>query len=122
MSDSLSSVWGHLVHFAKFPLLRVSKGYYSHSFHPISTKENIHIIAGNTGYFAVWRSAKKKNCWRFEILVNTGKYGVVNFTTLLLLQFSSNPSQTSGGQWLPWRNIGYYFVGNRQSFKNSVVY
>ncbi len=28
MSDCLSSVWGHLVHFAKFPKLRFSKGYY----------------------------------------------------------------------------------------------
>ena len=40
MSDSLSSVWGHLVHFAKFPMLRFSKGYYSPSFIPISNKLN----------------------------------------------------------------------------------
>ncbi len=38
MPDSLSLVWGHSVHFAKFPLLRFSKGYCSPSFHSISTK------------------------------------------------------------------------------------
>ncbi len=34
VSDSFSSVWGHSVYFAKFPML-CSKGYCSHSFHPI---------------------------------------------------------------------------------------
>ena len=29
MSDSLISVWGHSVHFSKFPMLRFSKGYCS---------------------------------------------------------------------------------------------
>ena len=38
MPDSLSLVWGHSVHFAKFPMLRFSKGYCSHSFYSISTK------------------------------------------------------------------------------------
>ena len=38
VSDSVSSVWGHSVHFAKFLMLGLSKGYYSHNFHPISTK------------------------------------------------------------------------------------
>ncbi len=40
-SGHLSSVWGHSVHFAKFSMLRYSKGYTScsHSqFHPTSTK------------------------------------------------------------------------------------
>ncbi len=40
----LSPVWGHSMHFAKIPLLRFSKGYCSHSLHPISTK-----IYGNHG-------------------------------------------------------------------------
>ena len=35
---SLSSVWDHLVHFEKFLMLRFSKGYRAHIFHPISTK------------------------------------------------------------------------------------
>ena len=38
MSDFLILVWGHSVHFAKFPMLRFSKGYCSPSFHSISTK------------------------------------------------------------------------------------
>ncbi len=38
VSDSLYSVWGHSVHFAKFQMLRPSKKYCSHSFHSISTK------------------------------------------------------------------------------------
>ena len=35
MSESLSSVWGHSVHFAKFLILKLSKGYCSHTFHSI---------------------------------------------------------------------------------------
>ncbi len=37
-SGHSSSLWGHSVHFAKFPMLRLSKGCRSYSFHPISTK------------------------------------------------------------------------------------
>ena len=35
MPDSLSLVWGHSVHFAKFPKLRFSKRYLSNNFHRI---------------------------------------------------------------------------------------
>ncbi len=38
MPNSLSLVWGHSVHFAKFPMLRFSKGYCSPSFRSISTR------------------------------------------------------------------------------------
>ncbi len=38
ISGHLSSVWGHSVYFAKFPILRFLIGYCSHSFHPMSTK------------------------------------------------------------------------------------
>ncbi len=38
VSGNLSLVWGHSVHFAQFPMLRLSKGYCSHSFHSISPK------------------------------------------------------------------------------------
>ena len=38
MSDSLILVWVCSVHFAKFPMLRFSRGYCSHSFYSISTK------------------------------------------------------------------------------------
>ena len=37
-SGHLSSVWDYSVHFAKISDLRFSKGYCSHSFHPVSTK------------------------------------------------------------------------------------
>ncbi len=32
MSDPMSLVWGHSLHFVKFPMLTFSKGYCSHSF------------------------------------------------------------------------------------------
>ena len=53
MSDSITSVWGHFVHFAKFPVLRFSKGGYSRSFSPISIKLYCKYIAirGNTRYY-----------------------------------------------------------------------
>ncbi len=38
MSDSLSLVWGHSVHCAKFRMLRSSKGHGANTFHPISAK------------------------------------------------------------------------------------
>ena len=46
MSNSLSSVWGHSVPFATVPKL-YSKVYYSHIFHPISTK--FYVKYGNQG-------------------------------------------------------------------------
>ena len=42
-SGHLSSVWGHSVHFAKFSMLRFSKGYCSNSFHPVSIKLHEYI-------------------------------------------------------------------------------
>ncbi len=38
MIDPFSSVWGHSMHFAKFPMLGFPKGYWSHNFNPIATK------------------------------------------------------------------------------------
>ncbi len=37
-SSHFTSVWGYSVHFAKFPMLRFSKGCYFHSCHPIWIK------------------------------------------------------------------------------------
>ena len=74
MSDSWSSVWGHLVYFAKFQMLGFAKVYCSQIFHPVSTKlyckyfvhEGIKAIdlSGDLPLF------KKKNYT--EIFVNTG--------------------------------------------------
>ena len=38
MSDSLISVWASFGTFAKYPMLKFSKGYCSHGFHSISTE------------------------------------------------------------------------------------
>ncbi len=61
-------------------------------------------------------SQKLKILWHFEVLANTGP-GAGNFKMLLLLQFSSDVSQTLN------EDFGYQaitFVGNRPSFKNLV--
>ncbi len=64
MSDSLSSIWGQnsVLHFAKFPMLRFSKGYSFHSFHPISTKlyGKYCKIRGKHSLFRFGRSIKNK--------------------------------------------------------------
>ena len=43
MPDSLSLVWGHSVHFAKFPILRFSKHYSFNSFRQISTPSTVFV-------------------------------------------------------------------------------
>ncbi len=60
MSDALSSVWGDLVCFAKFPML-YSKGYCAHIFHPILQKY-IYERYGNQGKIqaVILRTLKKK--------------------------------------------------------------
>ncbi len=59
MSDSLSSLWGHSVHSAKFTMLRFSEGYCSHSFHLISTKlYDKYAIDGEYRLLIFWRSPK----------------------------------------------------------------
>ncbi len=78
MSDSVSSVWGHSVHFAKFPMLRFSKGYWSQSFHSILIK--LHKIL--------------KFYDTLTLFFNTGPYETGNFKMLLLIQFLSDLSQT----------------------------
>ncbi len=101
MPETLSLVWGHSVHFAKFPMLRFSKGYCSPSFQSISTKFYRKYV-GHEGIQAVtlfWRKFAKicenlKFLWHFVIFVNTGQYGSGIFKTLLIVQFSSNLGQT----------------------------
>ncbi len=96
MPECLSLVWGHSVHFAKFPILRVSKRYSFNSFHQISTK--LHAKYPNQGL--IWAITfliicQKLPKWRhLEIFLNTEPYGAGNFKTLLLQQFSSDPIQT----------------------------
>ncbi len=54
MPDSLSLVWGHSVHFAKFPMLR---GYCSPRFQSLSTKFYCKHV-GHEGFNCFGRCAK----------------------------------------------------------------
>ncbi len=80
--DSLSSVWVHSVHFAKFLMLRFSKRYSSHSFHPIAAKLN-----GKYGnqwgiYWLLlfWWSAKFKHLQHFKDKITSATLQlVINF-------------------------------------------
>ncbi len=98
MPDSLSLVWGHLVHFAKFPILQFFKLCSSLNFQLISSKPyarypNHGAIQG----VIFWQSAKNKKIWHFEIFRNIGPYAAGNFKVLFLPQFS-----------LEFKNIGYH--------------
>ncbi len=61
-SDSLCLVWGHSVHFANFPIPRVSKHYSFNIFHQILTK--LHTKYPNLGLMQAitffWQSAKNE--------------------------------------------------------------
>ncbi len=96
MPDSLILVWGHLVHFVKFPMIRFSKGYCSPSFHSIYTKFYCKYV-GHEGIQSVTVFGDlpkfKKKLWHFNFF-NTAPYGAGNYKTLLPLQFSSDLGQT----------------------------
>ena len=96
MPDSLSLFWGHSVDLAKFLMLRFSKGYCSPSFHSISAKFYCKYV-GHDGIQAVTVFGDvpklKKNHPTLKFFL-TQPYGAGNFKTLLLVQFSSNQSQT----------------------------
>ena len=55
------------------------------------------IIGLAVSFLAIYQ--KLKILWHFEIFLNAGAYGAGNFKTLLLLQFSSDGSQTLWGHW-----------------------
>ncbi len=86
MPDSWSLVWGHSMHFAKFPRLRFSKGYCSPSFHSISTKFYCNYVGhegiqGVTVFGDLPKFKKNMALWNF---VNTEPYRAGNFKRLLL--------------------------------------
>ena len=89
MLNCLSLVWGHSVHFAKFPILRFSKGYPFNRFHHISinldTKYNNQGLIKPTTFFVICQKLQK--LWHFEFFLNTGPYGAGCLKTLLLPQF-----------------------------------
>ena len=102
MPDSLSLVWGHSAHFAKFPILQFLNICSSPNFHPIHPKfiQGILIIQAVT--FLMICQALKNYLWHFEIFHNTGQYAAENFKVLFLPQFSLEPIQTLSEHWLPW--------------------
>ena len=69
MSDFFSSVWGHSVHFAKFPMLRFSKGYYC------QFPSNF-----NQSLWKVWYNQGIPPFILLNRLVKTGIYGATNLT------------------------------------------
>ena len=63
MADSLRSVCGHSMHFAKFSILIFSKDYRPHIFHPISTKRyekyESMVIPGGGSFLATCQILKR---------------------------------------------------------------
>ena len=120
--DSLNLVWGHSVHFAKLPIPWFSRRYSFNSFirfQPNSIQSI--IIRDNIGCYFLAICHKLKILWHFEMFVNTGACGAGNFKTLLILQFSSDVSQTLWGHWLSWWNTGYYFSCQSDKFLKFCV-
>ncbi len=116
--NSLSSVWGHSVHFAKFSMGRFSTGYYSHSFIQFQPNFMINMLVKGEyrlpGYYLFWWSAKKlKILWQFEIFVSTGGYmGLEISKRYSSCRFHLISAKTLWEQshWLwPWCNTGHSF-------------
>ncbi len=111
MPDSLSSVWVHSVHFAKFPMLRFSKGCSSHSFCPISAKlygKNM-VIKGEyrlVNLLAICQTLKI--LWHFEHFLTEDH---------MRLEISKHYSSFS---FHPM-SAKLYFFGNQPSFKISLA-
>ncbi len=85
MPDSLSLVWGHSVHFAKFPILRFSKRYLSNNFRriPSSLYENIAYHEGMQAITLLGnlpRFTKLMALWNFNIAVNGKTYKMWNIS------------------------------------------
>ena len=76
---------------------KISKCYFSHNFDPIATKlyDKYDSHGGIQAITFVAICQKLKILSYFEIFVKTGPYRAGNFKMLLLLQFSSDVSQTS---------------------------
>ena len=95
ISDSLSSVWGHSVHFVKYLRWRFSKSYCPHSFHSISTK--LYGKYGNQGVIQAimfCTICQIYFLYQFKLLTHD-LCDAGNFKMLLALWFSSDLSQAS---------------------------
>ncbi len=96
MPSSLSLVWGHSVHFAKFPILQFLKLCSSPKFPPIHPNfmQGILIIQA-IACLVICQKFLKYNVWHFEMLLNTGPYAAGNFKVLFIPQFSLEPQNIS---------------------------
>ncbi len=111
MPDSACLVWGHSMHFEKFPIPRFSKHYSFNSFHQISTKLHTSIIIGvNIGYYFFLAVCQKlKILWHFQIFVNTGPYGAGISKRYSSYSFHLMLAKLYEDIGLPWENTGYHF-------------
>ena len=66
MSDSLCSVWGHSVHFAKFLMLTFSESCNSYNFYPISTKLEKSCNLGKNRPLVFLAICQILSVWYFE--------------------------------------------------------
>ena len=124
--DSLSLVWGHLVHFAKFQIPWFSKHYSFSSFHHILTKlhtkyHNLGLIQTITFFGNLPKIKNSMPLWWF-FFSTQDHMGPDIFKTLLLLQFSSDASQTLWEHYLPWWNTGYHFSWQLAKFFQKKIW
>ncbi len=88
MPDSLSLVWGHLVHFAKFLILQFLKLCFSPNLYPISPKLYTKYILTIKQYILLFffrGSAENYKNYAILKFFNTGPYAPGNFNVLYLV-------------------------------------
>ncbi len=79
MADSLSLVWGHLVHFAKFTIFKTD------CFSPNFNLIHPNFIHGILimGQYRLFHCQTFKKLWHFKIFLNTGPYAAGNFKSAI---------------------------------------
>ncbi len=118
LSDSLSSVWGYSVHFAKFPMWIFSNGYCPHSFHSILTFMGSMVIKEEYTLLLFGWSDKFKNtfmaAWNVLLIRDHMMLEISKCYPPLHYGFHSM-SQTSWGHWYGGIKA-VAFLANRTSF------
>ncbi len=79
MPGSLSLAWGQSVHFAKFPILRFSKRYFSNNFHQIPSKR-YEDIAYHWGRQAITLLGNRHSLAQILTLELIGKHKLWNIS------------------------------------------
>ena len=124
MPDSFSLVWGHSVHFAKFPILRFSKHYSFNSFHQTSTERYTKYHNPGVIYDIVFffRSARNSKYYgTLKCLLTQDHMGLE-----MSKCYSSYSFRPMSAKF--YEGISYYggiqditFLGNRPSSKHFVA-